>query len=76
MQVGTRVLTTDPTPWSDLTSLGAGFVVKPAQAGREAALLEFLARPEWPVECRARLAAEIHRRFLWETVGPPDLRLY
>jgi|KBSSwiStaDraftv2_1062776.scaffolds.fasta_scaffold31398_2 glycosyltransferase involved in cell wall biosynthesis len=76
LQVGTRVLTTDQTPWSDLPSLGAGFVVEPAQAGLEAALSEFLARPEWPVERRAKLAAEIHRRFSWDTVGPPYLRLY
>jgi glycosyltransferase involved in cell wall biosynthesis len=76
LQVGTRVLTTDQTPWTDLPSLGAGFVVEPAPAALEGGLLEFLAQPEWSVPRREKLAAEIHARFSWDTIGPPYLRLY
>jgi glycosyltransferase involved in cell wall biosynthesis len=76
LQVGTRVLTTDQTPWSAVPSWDAGFVVPPAQAELESALRAFLACPQWPLARRAKLAAEIHDRFSWDTVGPPYVRLY
>jgi glycosyltransferase involved in cell wall biosynthesis len=76
LQVGTRVLTTDQTPWTALPSWHGGFVVSPTEGALRAALADYLARPEWPLERRARLAAETHERFSWDTVGPPYVRLY
>ena len=51
-------------------------MVEPSQDAVKAALAEFLVDPKWPVERRAKLAAEIHSRFSWDTVGPPYVRLY
>jgi glycosyltransferase involved in cell wall biosynthesis len=76
LQVGTRVLTTNQTPWSVLPSLGAGFVVEPAEDAVKNALAAFLAAPEWSVEQRAKLATEIQRRFSWDVVGPSYISLY
>jgi glycosyltransferase involved in cell wall biosynthesis len=76
LQVGTRVLTTDQTPWTAVPSWQAGFVVTPTEGAIRAALAEYLAQPHWSPERRVELAAEIHKRFSWETVGPPYVRLY
>jgi glycosyltransferase involved in cell wall biosynthesis len=76
LQVGTRVLTTDQTPWSALSSWRAGFVVTPAEDAIRAALTNYLAHPEWPLEHRERLAADTHERFSWGNVGPAYVRLY
>lgn len=76
LQVGTRVLTTDQTPWTELPAWSAGFVVPPAVDPIRVALAKFLAHPEWPLDRRAKLAAETHGRFAWAHVGPPYVRLY
>jgi len=76
LQVGTRVLTTNQTPWDAVTSWGAGFVVEPAIGAVRSALARFLACPEWPAEQRTNLAADIHRRFSWDAIGPLYLRFY
>ena len=76
LQVGTRVLTTNRTPWHALPSWNGGFTVEPTEEPVRSALKEFLNRPEWPAENRAKLAAETQSRFSWEAVGPPYLRLY
>lgn len=76
LQVGTRVLTTNQTPWSHLPSWGAGFVCEPTEHDVRRALESFFACPEWPAGERIRLAAQIHRSYGWDAVGPAYLRFY
>jgi glycosyltransferase involved in cell wall biosynthesis len=76
LQVGTRVLTTDQTPWRAVPSWGAGWIVPPKVDAVGAALAEYLARPEWSVEQRSHLAGETRDRFSWDKVGPAYLRFY
>ncbi len=76
LQVGTRVLTTDQTPWDIVPSLGAGTIVEPSEGSIRSALIEFLANPGWTEAQRATLASEIRARFSWEAVGPAYLRFY
>jgi glycosyltransferase involved in cell wall biosynthesis len=76
LQVGTRVLTTDQTPWRALPSWGAGWIVPPTADAVGAALAEYLARPEWSVEHRSQLARETRDRFSWDKIGPAYLRFY
>jgi glycosyltransferase involved in cell wall biosynthesis len=76
LQVGTRVLTTDKTPWAMLRSSGAGFIASPEIGDIASALKEFLAQPQWTAEQRTRLAKGIGERFSWETVGPSYLGFY
>ena len=76
LQVGTRVLTTDQTPWDIVLSLGAGMIVRPVEEAIRSALVEFLANPEWTNAQRATLASKIHRQFSWDAVGPAYLSFY
>ncbi|MEP7338902.1 MAG: glycosyltransferase [Acidobacteriota bacterium] len=76
LQVGTRVLTTNQTPWTDVPSWGAGFVTEPTEMAVRDSLEQFFARPEWPAEQRTRLAAQIRARYAWDTVGPGYLCFY
>jgi glycosyltransferase involved in cell wall biosynthesis len=76
LQVGTRVLTTNQTPWDIVPSLGAGMIVPPAEEAIRSALVTFLANPEWTTTQRAALASRIHDLFSWDVVGPPYLRFY
>lgn len=76
LQVGTRVLTTDKTPWADLPAWGAGFVCEPTKASVRGALDDFFEGRVWPTAERARLAAQIHARFSWDVVGPGYLKFY
>jgi glycosyltransferase involved in cell wall biosynthesis len=76
LQVGTRVLTTNQTPWTDVPSWGAGFLTDPGETAVRGGLEAFFAHPEWPAEKRTRLAAQIRGRYAWETVGPAYLRFY
>lgn len=76
LQVGTRILTTDQTPWDMVRTLGAGMIVQPTERAIKSALVEFLAKPEWTTEERATLASRIQEQFSWESVGPAYLRFY
>jgi glycosyltransferase involved in cell wall biosynthesis len=76
LQVGTRVLTTDQTPWDIVPSLGGGMVVRPEANAIGSALAEFLANPEWTIAQRAALASKTRDRFSWDVVGPGYLRFY
>jgi glycosyltransferase involved in cell wall biosynthesis len=76
LQVGTRVLTTDRTPWDMVPSWGAGMIVRPDERALRSALAEFLANLEWTNDQRAALASRIHRQFSWDAVGPAYLRFY
>ncbi len=76
LQVGTRVLTTNQTPWGEIPSWGAGYVVEPSENAIRSALGEFLAHPEWPFEKRAHLATHVHAQFSWEAVGASYLQFY
>lgn len=76
LQVGTRVLTTNQTPWTDIPSWGAGFVSEATEMAVRGALENFFACPEWPAEKRTRLAAQIRARYAWSTVGPAYARFY
>jgi glycosyltransferase involved in cell wall biosynthesis len=76
LQVGTRVLTTTQTPWSELSAWGGGFVVAPDVEPLRLAIAAFLGFPKWTLAERAKLAAEAHRRFSWSAVGPLYVRFY
>ncbi len=76
LQVGTRVLTTDRTPWEIVPSLGAGKIVEPMEETVRSALAEVLADPIWTGEDREALAEQIRTRFSWDAVGPAYLRFY
>jgi glycosyltransferase involved in cell wall biosynthesis len=76
LQVGTRVLTTDQTPWRAVPSWGAGWIVRPTADAVGAELAEYLARPEWGVEQRSQLASVTRDRFSWDKIGPAYLRFY
>jgi glycosyltransferase involved in cell wall biosynthesis len=76
LQVGTRVLTTDTTPWGEVADLHAGYVVQPTESAILAAFHRFFADSGWSNENRNSLAAEIHHRYRWESVGPAYVTLY
>lgn len=76
LQVGTRVLTTNETPWSEVPAWNAGWIAEPNEVSIREALLKFIAHPEWSEPQRAMLADETHRRFSWKSVGPGYLRFY
>jgi glycosyltransferase involved in cell wall biosynthesis len=76
LQVGTRVLVTDQTPWDIVPSLGAGIIVEPEENAIRSALLKFLVNPGWTDAQREALASRICSRFSWDAVGPGYLRFY
>ena len=76
LQVGTRVLTTDKTPWEEVSSWEAGIVVPPFEEEVRSALAGLLENREWTNDQRAGLASRIHHQFSWNTVGPAYLRFY
>ena len=76
LQVGTRVLTTDRTPWEEVSSWGAGIVVPPFEEEVRSGLAGLLKNRDWTNDQRARLASRIHEQFSWSTVGPAYLRFY
>ena len=76
LQVGTRVLTTDQTPWTEVPAWNAGWIAEPNESSIREALVKFVAHPEWSEAQRAMLADETHRRFSWKSVGPAYLRFY
>jgi glycosyltransferase involved in cell wall biosynthesis len=77
LQVGTRVLTTNQTPWTDLASWKAGYAVEPNEASVRTALMEEFSRSEaWSSEQRDFLAKMIHHRFAPESVFSGYLELY
>ena len=76
LQVGTRVLTTNRTPWEVVRALGAGTIVDATEDAIRTALADFLASPEWTEAQREALASTIHARFSWTEVGPAYLRFY
>jgi glycosyltransferase involved in cell wall biosynthesis len=76
LQVGTRVLTTSETPWSEVPTWNAGWIAEPNVASIREALGKFIVHPEWSESQRTMLADETHRRFSWKSVGPAYLRFY
>jgi glycosyltransferase involved in cell wall biosynthesis len=76
LQVGTRVLTTDRTPWDMVPSWSAGMIAQPEKEVVQLALRTFLSNPEWTHDQRETLASRIHREFSWDAVGPAYLRFY
>src|SRR5206468_3389543 len=75
-QVGTRVLTTNQTPWSALGEWNAGFIVEPTVTDIQQGLLTFFSSAPWPAEHRSELAQRVRQRFGWESIGPQYLQLY
>src|SRR5207249_1137428 len=63
LQVGTPVVTTDQTPWSELPGWGGGWIVRPGVEPLTEALAEFFSQPRWTAEQRTRLAADIQNWF-------------
>jgi glycosyltransferase involved in cell wall biosynthesis len=76
LQVGTRVLTTDQTPWGDLPSWNAGWIAQPQADSLAKALAQYLANSEWTIDQRKYLAVQTRQRFSWEIIGPHYLRFY
>ena len=76
LQVGTRVLTTTRTPWTDLEAWGAGYLVEPDAESVRGALARFLTEPAWGHAQRESLAARIDAAYSWRAVGPAYLDLY
>jgi glycosyltransferase involved in cell wall biosynthesis len=76
LQVGTRVITTNQTPWDSIPVWEAGWIVEPTVDSLEIALARYLANPKWSGEQRSRLATETHARYSWENVGPAYLEFY
>src|SRR2546423_6144302 len=67
LQVGTRVLTTNQTPWGTFLSSDAGHVVDPTQEAIASALMEQLTKATpWSLRQRDSLAEKIHRKFSWD----------
>ena len=76
LQVGTPVVTTDQTPWSELPGWGGGWIVRPGVEPLTKALAEFFSQPRWTAEQRTRLAADIQNWFSWKKVGPAYIQFY
>ena len=76
LQVGTRVMTTDRTPWGVVESWGAGTIVAPEEESIRSALAEFFASPADSDARRVALSSEIHERFSWETIGKEYVQFY
>jgi glycosyltransferase involved in cell wall biosynthesis len=76
LQVGTRVLTTNQTPWTDVPSWDAGFICEPEETAVRSALEQFFVSTDWSAEQRNRLAAQIRARYAWDKVGPDYVRFY
>lgn len=76
LQVGTRVLTTDQTPWSALPSWKAGWVVQPKVEDLVNALSAYFEKPDWPEEQRHGLAAQTRERYSWEKIGSGYIDFY
>jgi len=76
LQVGTRVLTTDQTPWGNLPSWDAGWIAQPQADALAKSLAQYLANSEWTIDQRKSLAVQTRQRFAWENIGPHYLRFY
>ena len=77
LQVGTRVLTTNQTPWSAIASWNAGYVVDPTEGAIGSVLAEQVTKsPQWSSQLRDLLAQKIHSTFSWDAIGPRYLQLY
>jgi glycosyltransferase involved in cell wall biosynthesis len=77
LQVGTRVLTTNQTPWSAIGSWNAGYVVAPTEVAVGSVLAEQVMKsPPWSLQQRDLLAQQIHSMFSWDAIGPRYLQLY
>lgn len=69
LQVGTRVLTTDQTPWRALREWSAGIVVRPNEQSIAAGLAEYFCLPPQRPDQRLQLARETVERYSWEAIG-------
>lgn len=77
LQVGTRVLTTNQTPWRSVVSWNAGYVVDPTEAAIRSALTDQMTNSlRWSGKQRDLLSQEIHRTFSWDAIGPRYLHFY
>lgn len=76
LQVGTRVLVSDQTPWGEVPEWGAGFVVSPDEQEIAAGFRKFFGGARWTNDERENLARMIHEKFSWDAVGPGYVRLY
>jgi glycosyltransferase involved in cell wall biosynthesis len=77
LQVGTRVLTTNQTPWSAIALWNAGYVVDPTEVAIGSVLAEHVMKSTpWSLQQRDLLAQQIHRTFSWDAIGPRYLQLY
>jgi glycosyltransferase involved in cell wall biosynthesis len=76
LQVGTRVLTTDQTPWAAIPQWNGGFITTPTVEGVRIGLLRFLEIAEWSLAQRRDLAARIHSEYSWDKLSPRYVKLY
>jgi len=77
LQVGTPVLTTSKTPWSEIESWGAGYLVEPNENAIASALRQFFAsRVDVASNHRESIAARIRREFSWKALIAKYLKFY
>jgi len=75
-QVGTPVLTTTETPWTDALGGGRGFIAKPEVADIRAQLARFFVSPRNSAAERDALAAWAWENFDWKELAPRYAALY
>lgn len=75
-QVGTPVLTTTETPWSEDLAGGRGFIGRPAVEDIRRLLGEYFAKPRWSVESRRALSDWACAKFDWDKLAERYVALY
>lgn len=74
-QVGTPVLTTTATPWSEELA-GRGFIGRPVVEDVRQLLGEYFAKPRWNVASRRALSEWACTKFDWDTLAEQYTALY
>jgi glycosyltransferase involved in cell wall biosynthesis len=75
-QVGTPVLTTTETPWTDTLADGRGFIAQPELPAIREQLARFFSQPRWTSGQRDALSAWAWSCFDWATLAPRYIALY
>ncbi len=76
VQVGTRVMTTDQTPWKDLLEPGKHWIIQPEIESIQHALVSYFKQSEWTDTQRLELAGWAGTHFGWSTIIAQYKALY